>query len=355
MRQIEYPRLNKMLNCGCPFKKEMKAKTQQCIYDVAIKELYGAPESSFSDAQLRNSICVGMEGFLKSFRTRAIFKQELKSKLIAWIDAIEKTYGLSSNNSVEMWPDFVEKDVGIELVKLLHARYPGITKNDLSKSLGVSKKTIQNYLRKLDPSLNESEQQTDSSPLRIGGHEMHVDIESEEVQLRGDRAYYTPNTLHPVVMQFNVTQVAATLMALQNAYDRVEYDSYCAEVAFDIWCQLSDYCKERIRLIFTENNPEFSAFVKMLDEDMDEGRYPVFKTEHLMAEDATKAEQIAYAYKASHVCNLTLRINGVTRTYQKIRILKNNADYICYSNDPETGEESRIPFTVGNVRHIDLL
>jgi len=218
LRQIEYPRLNKMLNCGCPFKKEMKAKTQQCIYDVAIKELYGAPESSFSDAQLRNSICVGMEGFLKSFRTRAIFKQELKSKLIAWIDAIEKTYGLSSNNSVEMWPDFVEKDVGIELVKLLHARYPGITKNDLSKSLGVSKKTIQNYLRKLDPSLNESEQQTDSSPLRIGGHEMHVDIESEEVQLRGDRAYYTPNTLHPVVMQFNVTQVAATLMALQNAY-----------------------------------------------------------------------------------------------------------------------------------------
>ena len=36
MRQIEYPRLNKMLNCGCPFKKEMKAKTQQCIYDVAL-------------------------------------------------------------------------------------------------------------------------------------------------------------------------------------------------------------------------------------------------------------------------------------------------------------------------------
>lgn len=355
MRQVEYPRLNAMLSCGCPFKKEMKAKAIQSIYRIAIEELYGYPETKFSDAQLRNSIGVGMEGFLTSFRTRAIFKQELKAKLVTWINAIENAYGLSPNDYDKMWPNFVEKDVGIELVKLLHARYPGITKNDLKESLGVSKKTIQNYLRKLDPSLNESEHQPDSSPLRIGGHEMHVEIASEEVQSRGDRAYYTPNTLHPVVMQFNVTQVAATLMALQNAYDRVEYDSYCAEVAFDIWCQLSDYCKERIRLIFTENNPEFSAFVKMLDEDIDEGRYPVFKTEHLMAEDATKAEQIAYAYKASHICNLTLRTNGVTRTYQKIRIFKNDADYICYSNDPETGEESRIPFTVEDVRHIDLL
>ena len=227
---------------------------------------------------------------------------------------------------------------------------------DLMDTLKVSKKTMQNSLRKLDPKLSEVAQPSDSAPFRIGGHAMHVDIHCEEIKKRGDRSYYTPNTLHPLVFQFNVTQTAATLMALQNAYDRGEYGTYCSDVALDIWCQLTDYCKERIRLIFTLNNPEFKDFLDMLEQDLEAGRFPDFKTEYMMAEGATIQEQLDYAYKDTHKCNITLNKGGAVTTYQKIRIFKNDAhEYFFNFQKPESSAESTITFTLDDVKRIELL
>lgn len=360
MPQIKYSRLYEMLTCGCPFQNEMKEKTIRQIYDNVAAELdfiCGRPGSTFSNAQLLDLICREMESFLFSYRTRPVFKQQLKEKLESWVKAIEAVYQLPSCEAVKAWPNYVEKDIGIALVKLLHKRNPSTTKSALTDSLKVDKKTIQNNLRKLDPSLIEAPHATEPAPLRIGGQEMHVDIKVEKVpHSHGDHSYYTPNTLHPLVMQLNITQTAAVLMALQNAYDRSEYSTYCADVALDIWCQLSDYCKERIELIFTQNNPEFKVFLSMLNQEIEDGRYPEFKTERIMAESGTLTEQLEYACKTNHLCNIILKLDGDTVIRQKNRILKNNDDqYFCIDEYVANPEESMLSFTEANVKALEIV
>lgn len=357
-QQYDNPRLREMLECGCPFKDEIRAATFHSVYRYTVDFLEREQGYNCDDTKLLHYICLGMGRYLRSYPTRPIFKQQLKTKLVEWIKEIEQAYHLPSNMIVDFWPDYVEKDTGIALVKLLHARKPGITKTALKEALECdSKKTVQNNLRKLDPSLNEAPQPTDPTPLRIGGHVMHVDIKCEPVpDSHGDRSYYTPNTLHPLVMQLNVTQTAAVLMALQNAYDRSEYSTYCADVALDIWCQLSDYCKERIELIFTQNNPEFKVFLRMLSQEIEDGRYPEFKTERIMAESGTLTEQLEYACKTNHLCNIILKFDGDTVVRQKNRILKNNDDqYFCMDERVANPEESMLFFTEANVKTLEIV
>ena len=356
MKQSEYPRLEEMLKCGCPFNGEMRDKAIQSIRHYAIQELIGTLESDYTDQELLELICNGMENYLVAYKTRPIFKNHLKSKLESWVKMIESSYNLPESAAVDLWPDYVTKDVGIDLVKALHNQ-TGSTKEALREAVSAQhKKTIQNGLRKLDPKLNESNGSVDTVPFRIGGHEMHVDIKCVPIPgTRGERSYYTPNTLHPLVMQLNVTQTAAMLMALQTAYDRCEYGTYCEDVALDIWCQLSEYCKERIRLVFTQNNADFGSFLDSLDQMLDDGRYPIFKTERMMAEGAPYDVQLDYASKTSRLCNLTLRIDDADISLQKKRIFKNHRDsWYCNISGDETSDKSRIIFTVNDVKTIEF-
>lgn len=231
-----YPRLRRMLSCGCPFLQPERDKVIREILDGAVSELADRPEAEYSDTQLLAAISAGMGAYLQSYRAQPVFKQKTREKLLEWIHAIGSGYHVELEDAQADWVIPVQRDSGVELVRLLHDRN-GLTKRELADRLGVSSKTVQSDLRRLAPSLCEEKPRKVPEPLRAAGHEMHVRIRCDEVPgSHGDRRYSTPDTLHPLVLQFNVTQVAAVLMALQQAYDNGIYGTYCLESAMDIWC-----------------------------------------------------------------------------------------------------------------------
>lgn len=345
-----YPRLWGMLSCGCPFLKPERDKVMREIFHGAVSELAGRPEAEYTDTQLLTAVSVGMGAYLQSYRDQPVFKQKIREKLLGWIHAIASEYLVELEGVQVDWVIPVQRDSGVELVRLLHDRN-GLTKRELADRLGVSPKTVQNDLRRLDPSLCEEKPRKAPEPLRVAGHEMHVRIRCDEVPgSHGDRRYFTPDTLHPLVLQFNVTQVAAVLMALQQAYDNGIYGTYSLESAMDIWCQLTPYCQSRIEKIFAGRNADFKAFLDTIRDEVKHGRFPKFRTERSMAEGATYKEMLEYAYKAGAACNITLRRDGVTEKYQKIRISENERVFEIV----DEGQQTRIGFTLDDVESLEI-
>ena len=324
MHRDRYQRLQRMLEAGCPFRSERAATVICNIREYAIAELVDETDSAYSDMQLLHSICAGMGRYLQSYQAQPVFKQRLREKLLLWLHEIEKVYHLSIEDPSAEWPLPIQQHSGVEMVKLLHAR-TGITKTELAEKMGVSKKTIQNDLRRLDTTLYQGDALTPFEPLRLGGHEMHIKIRAENVAgSHGDQRYMTPNTLHPLVFQLNVTQVGAMLLALQQSYDNGIYGTYCLETALDLWCQLSEYCKDRIESVFASHNPDLQAFLEIINDELNNDRYPIFRAEREMLAEASESEQLLFACKVDKLCNITIKKNGVTTLYRKKRISKNN-------------------------------
>lgn len=350
MNTERYPRLRRMISCGCPFLQPERDKVMREIFHGAVSELAGRPEAEYTDTQLLAAISDSMGAYLQSYRAQPVFKQKIREKLLEWIHAIGSEYHVELENAQADWVIPVQRDSGMELVRLLHDR-KGLTKIELADRLGISTKTVQNDLRRLDPSLCEENPRKAPEPLRAAGHEMRVRIRCDEVPgSHGDRRYSTPDTLHPLVLQFNVTQVAAVLMALQQSYDSGIYGTYCLDSAMDIWCQLTPYCQSRIEKIFAGRNADFKAFLDAIRDEVKHGRFPKFRTERSMAEGATYREMLEYAYKAGAVCNITLRRNDVTEKYQKIRISENERGFEIVVEEPE----KRIGFTMDDVVSLEI-
>lgn len=350
MNTERYPRLWKMLSCGCPFIRPERDKVMREIFHGAVTELADRPEEACLNTQLLTAISAGMGAYLQLYRAQPVFKQTIREKLLGWIHAIASKYHVELGDAQADWVIPVQRDSGVELVRLLHDR-KGLTKRELADRLGVSSKTVQNDLRRLDPSLCEENPKKAPEPLRAAGHEMHVRIRCDEVPgSHGDRRYSTPDTLHPLVLQFNVTQVAAVLIALQQAYDNGFYGTYCLESAMDIWFQLTPYCRSRIEKIFAGRNADFKTFLDTIREEVAGGRFPQFRTERSMAEGATYKEMREYAFKAGAACNITLRRNGVTEKYQKNRISKNERGFEIIVEEPE----KRIGFTMDDVVSLEI-
>ena len=86
----------------------------------------------------------------------------------------------------------------------------------------------------------------EDEPWTLGGQRVSTDV---KIRKDGRKRYtYTPDTLHPIVMQLNITQAAYLLKSLGIAYDSHCYgNELSADLAYGIWSQLSPYAKKRIR------------------------------------------------------------------------------------------------------------
>ena len=365
MDYFRYPRLYEMIKCGCPFSGQIRERAISVVFEEARKELASSSDRAVSVKTLYSCVREGISKYFKEYPVQPVFKQRLHERVIAWIKKIEEVYCIQNEKEeYEDFPNPIQKDNGIELIKLLHSR-EGITKKAISEKLSVSTKTVQTDLRRLDSSLCEEESQKAVPPFRLGGHEMRVEIKCKEGQVTTKNgvysapAYFTPNTLHPLVMQLNVTQAAVLLSSLQQTYDSGAFGVYCLNMAMDIWCQLSDYCKERIKKIFLLNDKELSDFIEMIEDELSQDRYPTFQSEGSMIEDGDLEDQLHHAYKCGHLCTIVLKEEGKRRVYQKIRIFKNDGKlFEGYVQQAQIGlnasfeeefQENRICFHVDDV------
>ena len=148
---------------------------------------------------------------------------------------------------------------------------------------------------------------------------MHVKVEEKEGSSSHDeKKYHTPDSMHPLILQLNVTQVGALLLALMPAYNDGPYGTSVLETAMDIWCQLSDYGKKRMREHFAVLYPELGSFIETIESELSADRYPSFSTEEQMFQEASLEEQLGYAFKSGMPCNI--RLKDDPQTYTRVTI-----------------------------------
>jgi hypothetical protein len=176
------------------------------------------------------------------------FKKKLWDLFEQWAVVIEKESGLHVELPKAPVLDTEESKL-ICLVKALHGPDGlGCTRKSLEETLSVNEKSVRTYLARLsDPSANNK------TPWYLGGQLVSTPVKERADQDNGHKKYvYTPDTLHPLVLQMNITQVAFLLKSLGIAY----FSGACGhelslDLAYGVWSQLSEYGKARIRKAFT--------------------------------------------------------------------------------------------------------
>jgi hypothetical protein len=225
----------------------------------------------------------------------------------------------------------VETDIIISIIKELHNR-KGITKAELCAKYKVHPKTIQNHIHILSGKQS-------SNPLRIGGFAVHIPVEHHKSnsRKRENRRYYAPNTLNPVVLQMNTIQVATLLQSFHcnNQHGNI----IPLDMAIDVWSQLSDYTKTRIRDVFCSKDPDFSNFIKQVDAESQSLSYQFMnEADMLRTRDTSIDEQLLIAEKGALICDIYLLKPMRSLRRQRIKYNHEQNRYYAFPADDPNGE-----------------
>lgn len=272
------------------------------VPDLLKKELY-VLDNPFPDTQSGKKKCwtcivTGFRQYLKSYPAAAYTKQKLYEQLLNCLNDINETYGLVPEKALDysLHAPVVE-DPTASLLKALHQR-SGLTYSELEKKLGKSRQAVQQLLERLDPPISVKE----AEPLRFAGQAIYAKVKKWKNPRERAYRYNTPDSVHPVSMLLNVSQVGALLESLYVSYVKGG-SSISRGMALDIWTQLSDYGRERIQTVFGVQDKGFDGFLEELQDDMLHGqRTAAFLTESEMLRDdqldINGQEKFAMALKA---------------------------------------------------------
>jgi macrodomain Ter protein organizer (MatP/YcbG family) len=217
-------------------------------------------------------------------------KQRLWEVFNVWLAVMEKEYGFSISRPLR---PFLESEDGklIQLLKGLHGTDGlGCEREPLCDTIGVKEKTLRTYLKRLNGDLEDE-------PWTLGGQRVSTDV---KIRKDGRKRYtYTPDTLHPIVMQLNITQAAYLLKSLGIAYDSRCYgNELSADLAYGIWSQLSPYAKKRIREAYVSEDRVTRYVNRSAEEEKEAAAFGAFlnkmewKAEHWVDEFFTESEML---------------------------------------------------------------
>lgn len=127
-------------------------------------------------------------------------------------------------------------------------------KADIPDRLWVSEQTINADIRKL---LGE-----DDDPIQICGRKFCI----EEVERRRGQVHFS-STAHPLFLTENLSQIIILLKGLKAMSENPLYTEYARLTAANIWEQLSDYAKTRIRFVLSKLLPEDLSWYESLRKD----------------------------------------------------------------------------------------
>lgn len=130
---------------------------------------------------------------------------------------------------------------------------PKNTVGELEDILWVSDRTIEKDIAKL--------RGNDDDPIQICGKQFIID---DTVRTMGHLQF--ESTVHPFFLTCNLTQVVATLKGLAELSKQPEWKGYTQSLSRNIWDQLSDYGKERVKYVMTKLMPEDMSIVQELED-----------------------------------------------------------------------------------------
>lgn len=267
-----------------------------------------------------------MARILQRYPVAVDYKQRLWSLFCNWLKAAEKEFGVTVEMPLSPVVETEESKI-IYLLKALHGQDGmGCGRKKLKEELGVSDKTLYTYLNRLNNPFGDYGK-TDEKPWYLGGQLVTAPVkdlhEGRQVKV------FTPDTVHPVVMQMNLTQTAFMLKSFCISYYKGGYgaDLYL-NLAYGIWCQLSDYAKRRIRRVFAgsecilcldgkypvEEARSFEAFLKLVEQKADHWTEE-FQTEAELLERLDDSLDVMYALKSGSGMERPYLIKTKDQTY----------------------------------------
>lgn len=250
--------------------------------------------------------------YLESYSAVFSFKQQTKEKFVAWLKKIQQLYGLADNDAPipsQLTDGTKDRDSGVAIIKLLHSR-DGVTYDDMKDSLDrLSERSIQKDLIKISPSLYQGDGQPDV-PFRLGGQPLLAEIElvdPNEHRAKHKR-FRTVNTVHPLVLQENIMQLASLLKALAHQYFDQE-DDLGRIIAVDIWSQMSEYARQKIISYYAFDDETLSDLIFEIDNPCPDN-HGVYRTEKELQKEIEMPVDQALPY--------LMKVRGRTGTIQLV-------------------------------------
>ncbi len=124
--------------------------------------------------------------------------------------------------------------------------------SDLEDILWVSERTISQDLQRL--------YRDSDDPIQVCGRPFFI---PDSVRSRGQM--HSASTVHPFFLIQNLTQVIVMLKGLHKMAEDPLYTQYARASAAEIWEQLSDYARNRIRFVLGELLPEDLSWYENLE------------------------------------------------------------------------------------------
>lgn len=256
------------------------------------QELEGelAGKTRVDEQEAWSSILSAMDYYICDYPGTTVDKQKVWNIFRQWLHniAFDMRINVGWEEVDELLPPVLQKDHVIGLIKDLHYASLGPTKDELARKYHVSDRTIKDTINKLN--------RRKDGELRIAGQKVDFQMvekyEYDEREHVTRRHFSAKNTVNPVFLQLNIAQVHSLLNGLKLSYF-VEGRNLSVSSAVEIWSQLSDYTKDRIRLVYCEEDAEFSEFIQIVEDEIASTTLHTYKSERdqIREEDLSPYEE----------------------------------------------------------------
>jgi len=117
-------------------------------------------------------------------------------------------------------------------------------------------------------------------PFRLGGQPLLAEIELvDKTETRAKhKRFRTLNSVHPLVLQENIMQLATLLKALSHQYYD-QADDVSRIIAVDIWSQMSEYARKKIIDYYTFDDVVLEDFIFEINNPCPDNHACVYHTE----------------------------------------------------------------------------
>lgn len=299
-----------LLEETCPFDYELQRKL---IYGtngsrVSIRTFIDSFEyDAYSDVddaeEVLDTIVEILNKYVISLHAPAKYKQKIAKKLCDWAYIIAEKLDIDDPEiDGAITKSYYVPDMTVEIIKSLHfdqdAPDRGITKKKLCEDYNLkSTRSIEEFFARLSGKENKE-------PLRIAGQAVKtkVDFDGKEGT---QRKYYTNDTISPVFIPANITQVKTLLKGLYHE-SRQKKDPFAMTLAIDIWSQLSPYARARVRKIYGTPDKNFNDFLNSV-EKKSKDIFIYYRDEADYSEDILDADnEYILGYVEKHGLNCTI-------------------------------------------------
>lgn len=256
-------------------------------------------KESIEASEVFESILSAMSYFMDDYSAPNIYRQKLWNRFLGWLRniALELKIEFDEDMICQIMPRPFVGDKTIEIIKDLHYSPQGLSKAQIADKYRISERTVKELLNRLDKNVKGSE-------LYIAGQRVGINIKHKDVcdiyNEQGSsryRFFSAASTVNPIFLQMNIAQVHSLINGLKCSYYHEERDMSIAS-AVEIWSQLSDYTRNRIRLVYAQNDNELAQFLDIVEDELDS-----FHLHTYVSERDILSENILSDYEQNEIMN----------------------------------------------------